>query len=205
LLGILFGLVAGVVTVFIIEFVNIQLIGNHSVQFVDRQTGKYTRSYFDHRLTQEISRSSRNKYNYSLALIRLLDHSAEEESKPAQISNEKFDMMYDLLRTSFREEDVIAQYDLDTIGLLIPDLVGDDTKNRIESIINEQYSDSENETNDLYNNNYAVGIVFVENHYKGKDELLRLLSQAVFLASEEESDGIYLRTDKDNSRTTPGR
>lgn len=204
-LGVIFGFIAGVGTVFIIEFINIQLIGNHSVQFVDRQTGKYTRSYFDHRLVQEISRSNRNKYRYSLALIRLLNHSADEEGKLDQYSSENYDTMYQLLRSSFREEDVIAQYDLDTIGLLIPDLVGDETKNRIESIINEQCSDSENETNDLYNNDYAVGIVFVENHYKGKDELLRLLSQAVFLASEEESDGIYLRTDKDNSRTTPGR
>jgi hypothetical protein len=46
-----------------------------------------------------------------------------------------------------------------------------------------------------------VGIVTVEDHNKDKDELLRLLDQALFLASEEESDGIYLRTDKDNNQT----
>lgn len=200
LLGIFFGLFAGIGTVFIIELINHQLIGGPGLQFIDRQTGKYTRSYFDHRLTQEISRSNRNKYKYSLALFRLLYQSSDEENKSTQNFNDQFNRMYDLLRVSFREEDVIAQYDQDTIGLLIPDLVGDDTRKRIESLIDEQTpSSSEKENHKKNHLDYAVGIVFVEDHNMSKDELLRLLSQAVFLATEEESDGIYLRTDEDTN------
>ncbi len=201
ILGIGFGLMAGIVIVFIIEVINHQLVGMQSVQFVNRQTGNYTRSYFDHRLTQEISRSNRNKYKYSLALIKIQNQSADENGNLLQYSREENLKIYASLREFFREEDVIAEYDRDKIGLLIPDLVGEDTSSRIKAIFLQQNSSSKNSDNDLDHPGFAVGIVTVEDHNKDKDELLRLLDQALFLASEEESDGIYLRTDKDNNQT----
>jgi len=201
MMGIIFGFIAGVAAVFIIELINIRLIGNQSGQFIDRQTGKYTRAYFDHRLTQEISDSNRSKYFYSLVLIRLLDHTDDDVDYMDIESIQNFDNIYKLLRSSFRDHDVIAQYDPNTIGLIIPDLIGVEIQERIKFIIGKSNSGSENGDGGLSQNGIAVGIVSVEDHTKGKDELIRLLSQAVFLASEEENDGIFLRTVKDNNQS----
>lgn len=200
-IGIGFGFAAGVAAVFLVELINLQLLGMQSVQFIDRESGRYSRAYFDHRLTQEISRSNRNKYHYSLALIRLINQLSSEESGLSQNSKDKISKMNQMLSESFREEDVIAQYDLDTIGLLIPDLVGEDTRDRLEAVFNGENLSSEDENRSLTHQDFAVGIVSVEHHDKDKDELLRLLSQTVFLASEEDGDGIVLRTDRDNDIT----
>jgi GGDEF domain-containing protein len=129
------------------------------------------------------------------------NQSGDEDGNLPQYSGEEIFNVYASLRESFREEDVIAEYNRDTIGLIIPDLVGEDTSTRIKAIFLQQNSSSKNSDNDLDHPGFAVGIVTVEDHNKDKDELLRLLDQALFLASEEESDGIYLRTDKDNNQT----
>lgn len=201
LAGIFFGFVAALGTIFLIELINIQIIGRQSDQFINHRTGQYTRAYFDHRLAQEISRSNNKKYDYSLALIRLLDNSDPEDSKSLKIARDKFGELYDEIRLSFREEDVIAEFDFDTIGLLIPDLLGEDTRKRIEAVIEQEEVDAEDEPETLIPQDYAVGIVSVESHQKNRDELLRLLSQAVFLATEDDNGGIYLRTDEGNNQT----
>lgn len=201
LFAIFFGFIASVGTIFLIELINIQIIGRQSDQYINRRTGQYTRSYFDHRLSQEISRSNHKKYDYSLALIRLLDISDPDDSKSLKIAKNKFSELYDELRSSFREEDVITEFDVDTIGLLIPDLLGEDTKNRIEAVIEQQEAHTENGPAASIHQDYAVGIVTVERHEKNRDELLRLLSQAVFLATEDDNGGIYLRTDEGNNQT----
>lgn len=204
LLGIFFGFFTAVGIIFVIEIINIQVIGKQSDQFVDRRSGQYTRSYFDHRLSQEISRSYHKKYDYSLALIRLQEISDPEVIISSKTSKNKFDKIYNDLRSSFREEDVIAEFDLNTIGLLIPDLQGEDTKNRIEAVIKEQEANIEHDQGESNHQDFAIGIVSVESHQKNRDELLRLLSQAVFLASEDENGGIFLRTDESNNLASSG-
>jgi GGDEF domain-containing protein len=200
LMGVMFGLIAGIATVFAIEFINIQLLGNQSSQFIDRRTGKYTRAYFDHRLTQEINDSNRSKYFYSLALIRLLGQDDVDVDHLDKRSTQDFDNIYKLLRSSFRDHDVIAQYDPNTIGLIIPDLIGVEIKERLKLIIGKSNSGSENGNGGFSQNGIAIGIVSVEDHTKDEDELIRLLSQAVFLASEKENDGIFLRTVKQRNQ-----
>ena len=200
LMGVMFGLIAGIATVFAIEFINIQLLGNQTSQFIDRRTGKYTRAYFDHRLTQEIIDSNRSKYFYSLALIRLLGQEDDDVDHLEIRSNQDFDNIYKLLRSSFRDHDVIAQYDPNTIGLIIPDLIGVEIKERLKLIISKSNSGSENGNGGFSQNGIAIGIVSVEDHTKDEDELIRLLSQAVFLASEKENDGIFLRTVKQRNQ-----
>lgn len=205
ILGIIVGGIAGLGTVIIIGGLEHRFGETGKLEFIDHQSGIFTRDYFEHRLAQEISRSSHKHYPFSLAMVKVLDLPQNGDLPADQVVQVNLGGIYELLRKNFREEDVIAQYDQDSLALLIPDLIGEDIKERMKSLVQEKYSeDDEFEGNGFkarddgaQDEDFVVGIVSVEQHSKNIEQLMKLLSRAVYFASEEENGGIYFCTDQE--------
>jgi diguanylate cyclase (GGDEF)-like protein len=92
-----------------------------SINIIDPETGAYTKSYFHKRLHQEMSRVSHSNTPLSISLIKLKfdDWAMDEVTHHEWI--EEMKSLKSFFDPYLKEEDILARYDVDTFGVLLPD------------------------------------------------------------------------------------
>lgn len=121
-----------------------------SVNIIDPETGAYSKSYFQKRLLQEMSRVKHSKTPLSLSLIKLKFDSwaMDDVTHPEWIAEMK--NLKPFFEPYIREEDILARYDVDTFGILLPE-IGEEPALKLMKNVRQE-----------------IGSIKTENHLKGK-------------------------------------
>jgi diguanylate cyclase (GGDEF)-like protein len=92
-----------------------------AINIIDPETGAYNKKYFQKRLRQEMSRISHSNNLLSISLIKIgfndwaLDEITHDEWAEEMKSIKPFFDPY------LKDEDILARYEVDTYGILLPD------------------------------------------------------------------------------------
>lgn len=180
-LSILFGLVLGVGLAFLSEYLETPLISPVSVNIIDENTGAYNRGYFLRRLGGEMARARRNEYSLSLALMRVDSLAPPNGADSDKVNAEIRRQVATLTSQYLREEDIVAQYDDDVLGLLLPDITAENAKALIEQLQKRiALTTFQSGTNGAkFNLRSAVGITAYNHNGASGDELLALAYRAL--------------------------
>jgi diguanylate cyclase (GGDEF)-like protein len=116
----IFGLALGAMLAFLIEYLQRVFSDTTGLDIVDIDSGIYNRAYFELRLKEEISRSRRNEYTFSLALVDLIK-TREGGYESGQFKLDVLRKIISIVGTDLRAEDIIARYEESTLALLLPD------------------------------------------------------------------------------------
>jgi diguanylate cyclase (GGDEF)-like protein len=133
-LGAILGLVLGVGLAFLSEYLQTPLEGMANFGILDNETGAYNQRYFRQRLGEEMSRSRRNRYPLSLALMNVDQLEAIGTSFSSQARSEALRKIVVFLKQYLREEDVLARLDGTIFAFLLPDMPGEKAKASIEKL-----------------------------------------------------------------------
>jgi len=133
-LGAILGLVLGVGLAFLSEYLQTPLEGMANFGILDNETGAYNQRYFRQRLGEEMSRSRRNRYPLSLALMNVDQLEAIGTSFSSQARSEALRKIVVFLKQYLREEDVLARLDGTIFAFLLPDMPGEKAKAAIEKL-----------------------------------------------------------------------
>lgn len=120
--GAILGLLLGVTVAFLTE----NLLDNKEVSpafdIIDHESGMYNEAYLRHRLQQEMSRSKRNKYELSLALMKVTGFTTN--GMLSNIPEQTWREIVILIGSKLRDEDVLTRFNDTTFALLLPDTPG---------------------------------------------------------------------------------
>jgi RNA polymerase sigma-B factor len=87
---------------------------------VDSQTRLYNRRYFDNRLEEELSRSSRSVSPLAVLLIELEGYEHITRAYGTLRAEETLRNAAGLIRSTVRKADIVTRFDVCTFGLLLP-------------------------------------------------------------------------------------
>ena len=87
----------------------------------DRMTGLFNRGYFDERVLEEVSRA--NRYNRPLTLVMIdIDHfKTFNDSHGHSAGDEALRILASIMRSSFRQSDIIARYGGEEFVVILPE------------------------------------------------------------------------------------
>lgn len=77
-------------------------------------------AYFQERLAEEVSRSSRYKYNFSIVILELDNFNAYSKKCGSAAGNELLGMLQTILRNALRLTDLYCHFENSKFGLLMP-------------------------------------------------------------------------------------
>ncbi len=132
-LGGIFGLVLGSGLMFLMEYLQLPHPEKDTFNIIDRESGAYNKSYFLHRLWQEMNRARRNQYPLSLGMIKIVLTSFHED-RPHEDLVEALRLVKILAGQRLREEDIITRFDGDMFAVLLPDLDEDEARDFMEEL-----------------------------------------------------------------------
>jgi diguanylate cyclase (GGDEF)-like protein len=180
-LSVLFGLALGAGLAFLSEYLETPLISPVGVNIIDENTGAYNRGYFLRRLGEEMARARRNQYSLSLALMRVDSLAPPNGADSDKVNAEIRRQVATLTSQHLREEDIVAQYDDDVLGLLLPDITAENAKVLIEQLQKRiALTTFQSVTNGAkFNLRSAVGITAYNHNGASGDELLALAYRAL--------------------------
>jgi two-component system, cell cycle response regulator len=100
----------------------------------DRMTGLFNRGYFDERILSEVSRASR--YNRPLTLVMIdLDHfKTFNDSHGHSAGDEALRILASIMRTSFRQSDIIARYGGEEFVVILPEADASTAAEKVERL-----------------------------------------------------------------------
>lgn len=164
------------------------------VNIIDTETGAYTKSYFNNRLHQEMSRVSRSSTPISISLVKIkfVDWPMDEVTNDEWVQEMK--SLKPFIEPYLKDEDVLARYDVDTFGLLLPDS-GEETSLKLMNKLRVELNTLTAE----HNNNQrkhkirgSIGLVtYVSNKLvTSEDELIGFANFGVKNADKSSSGGI---------------
>ncbi len=133
MLGAVVGLGLGVGVAFLAAYLQAPAENLSNVGVLDDETGVYNRRYFTLRLRQEMSRSQRNAYPLSVALMDV-DHRGVLEDVSGLVRHEALRYVARRLHGQLRDEDVMARFDDTVFAFLLPDLPGEHAKAMVEAL-----------------------------------------------------------------------
>jgi diguanylate cyclase (GGDEF)-like protein len=204
-LSILFGLALGAGLAFLSEYLETPLISPVGVNIIDENTGAYNRGYFLRRLGEEMARARRNEYSLSLALMRVDSLALLNEADSDKVNAEIRRQVATLTSQYLREEDIVAQYDDDVLGLLLPDITAEDAKALIEQLQKRiALTTFQSGTNGAkFNLRSAVGITAYNHNGASDDELLALAYRALQQAEVGDDGKALIVTGSPSSADRP--
>jgi len=181
---------------FLSEYLETPLSSPISMNIIDDETGVYNREYFLRRLSEEMVRARRNRYSLSLALMRVDGVAFLNGADSAKLRAEILRQVARLTSLYLREEDIVAHFEDDVLGLLLPDMTGEDAKALMEYLQTRvaltPFQSSVNGA--TINLRSSIGITAYYYHHNGtsRDELVAEASRALELAEVEENGSTFL-------------
>jgi len=189
------GLALGAGLAFLSEYLETPLSSPISMNIIDDETGVYNREYFLRRLSEEMVRARRNRYSLSLALMRVDGVAFLNGADSAKLRAEILRQVARLTSLYLREEDIVAHFEDDVLGLLLPDMTGEDAKALMEYLQTRvaltPFQSSVNGA--TINLRSSIGITAYYYHNgTSRDELVAEASRALELAEVEENGSTFL-------------
>ena len=188
------GLALGAGLAFLSEYLETPLSSPISMNIIDDETGVYNREYFLRRLSEEMVRARRNRYSLSLALMRVDGVAFLNGADSAKLRAEILRQVARLTSLYLREEDIVAHFEDDVLGLLLPDTTGEDAKALMEYLQTRvaltPFQSSVNGA--TINLRSSIGITAYYHNGTSRDELVAEASRALELAEVEENGSTFL-------------
>lgn len=130
-LGALLGLALGAALIFLLESMKPSYKEVDTFNIIDRETGAYNKSYFSHRLLQEMARSRHTKSPLALGFIKV---KFTEDELPQPEQAEALRMVRILTEKTIREEDILARFNGVTFAIIFPGTELDTARNSLENV-----------------------------------------------------------------------
>jgi diguanylate cyclase (GGDEF)-like protein len=204
--GAFLGLLLGVSLVFLLEYLKEPIEEDISFNIIDPETGVYNKSYLMLRLRQEMSRTWRNHYSLSVALIEISNRSlasgSSQQVPPAKASLQ----ITSVLGSNTRDEDILAHLGDSIFALVLPDMPGKAAKDLLEDTrvkIGLRSPDEAGNENGLTMYS-AIGITTYQNSDINEEELLMQAAEALNEATAATYGKVSLYSDQaDGATSTP--
>ena len=173
-LGAILGLALGAGLAFAFEYLHIPAETKRKVGTLDDESGARNEYYFDHRLTEEMSRARRRQYPLSVALMNVDLGRVIQQSVPSEFVGGALQMVTAFCKQSLREEDVLARLQGTTFGMLLPDMSEKEARALLEKLQTKMTGiDFEIEQCGVKLNLHgACGLVSYDGNGTGRDDLL---------------------------------
>lgn len=164
LIGGLLGLVLGLSTVFVVEYIGSPYTQPSTFNILDRETGAYNKTYFVHRLRQEMERAKRHDYSIALGLIQI---DIEGEGVTEVRKNDTMRLFNVMIGKMMRDYDIVAALDSQTFAFLYPHTTLDNAR----IIINNYSKEFESMADEVISTNGHIylGIRSTVVTYKGSE------------------------------------
>lgn len=194
LFAVIIGVAIGVGLVYGSRYLNRHQEDHEGINIIDLETGAYTKSYFNKRVHQEMSRASQRSTPFSISLIKLkLDDWAMEEVTQPEWENE-MKSLKPFFDPYLRDEDILARYEFDTFSILLPNS-GEESALKLMKNLRMEISSMKTES--IVNNQSltlhgAIGLVtYVSNKMvTSENELLGFVNFALKNADTSSTGGI---------------
>ncbi|GAB4534083.1 MAG: hypothetical protein Kow0063_16800 [Anaerolineae bacterium] len=188
------GLVVGVGSAFLLEYLRSSEDVITGVTIVDGDTGVYNRYYFLQRLGEELSRANRHRNPLSLAMMQIEHLDAIGDMRLPRLRNEVLRRVALFLKRYLREEDVVARFEGDKFALLLPDTPGPDAKQILEKLHNRlEWNIFELEERGIkLNLTASSGLAVYSFNGAGRDDLLAAAEKALQHASQNADSKVHL-------------
>ena len=203
--GAFLGLLLGVSLVFLLEYLKEPIEEDISFNIIDPETGVYNKAYLMLRLRQEMSRTWRNHYSLSVALIEINNRSlasgSSQQVPPAKASLQ----ITSVLGSNTRDEDILAHLGDSIFVLVLPDMPGEAAKDLLEDTrvkIGLRSSD-EAATESGLTMYSAIGITTYQNSDINEEELLMQAAEALTEAGAATYGKVSLYTPQSDVTPAP--
>lgn len=162
ILGGILGLALGLSAAFIVEYISSPYSQPSTFNILDRETGAYNKTYFIHRLRQEMERAKRHDYSIALGLIQI---EVEGEGVTDIKKSDTMRLFNVMIGKEMRDYDLVAVLDSQTFAFLYPHTTLDNAK----TILNNYSKEFELMADEVISSNGQVylGIRSTVVSYKG--------------------------------------
>jgi capsular polysaccharide biosynthesis protein len=117
LIGGMLGLGLGMSAAFVVEYIASPYSEPSTFNILDRETGAYNKTYFIHRLRQEMERAKRHNYSIAIGLIQI---DVEGEGVTEIKKNDTMRLFNVMIGKEMRDYDIVASFDTQTFAFLYP-------------------------------------------------------------------------------------
>lgn len=125
LIGGILGLALGLSAAFFVEFITSPYSQPSTFNILDKETGAYNKTYFIHRLRQEMERAKRHNYSIALGLIQI---DIEGEGITDAKKNDTMRLFNVMIGKMMRDYDIVASIESQTFAFLYPHTSFDNAK-----------------------------------------------------------------------------
>jgi diguanylate cyclase (GGDEF)-like protein len=199
------GLLLGLSLIFLLEYLNEPIEEDLSFNIIDPETGVYNKAYLMLRLRQEMSRTWRNHYSLSVALLevnnRNLASGNSQQIPPAKASLQ----ITAALGSNMRDEDILAYLGSSMFALLLPDMPGKAAKDLLEDMRVKigLHSPDEAMTEKGFAVYSSIGITTYQNSDLNEEELLVQAAEALTEAGAAAYGKVCLYTPHSDATPAP--
>ena len=159
-LGILFGLVLGLGTTYVVDYLRSSEETVVTLNIMDGETGAYNKQYFLQRLNEEMSRSKHNGYPLSLAMMYINNLNMIQGINSTQVRTKLLRQAVSFINEHLKQEDVFAYLGDNKFGLLLLDTSGENARAILEYLENRlSWSPFGAESSDAELNLYSTSSV----------------------------------------------
>jgi GGDEF domain-containing protein len=195
IIGLLAGLLCGIGVAIGSEILSLQASSSSQVALVDPETGANSTSYFLMRLRQEVSRSRRNDYPLTIAIIELFGRT--NGRGPGRLMSDDSVFLVECLRPLLREEDLLASYKQNTFALLLPDLSADEAGELLKTFRRRFFKAvAERKQGEEFGLDFQAGIAGFSDDLVSGAELLKVAEQALQQAMNSVPETSYSAEEK---------
>jgi diguanylate cyclase (GGDEF)-like protein len=199
------GLLLGLSLIFLLEYLNEPIEEDLSFNIIDPETGVHNKAYLMLRLRQEMSRTWRNHYSLSVALLevnnRNLASGNSQQIPPAKASLQ----ITAALGSNMRDEDILAYLGSSMFALLLPDMPGKAAKDLLEDMRVKigLHSPDEAMTEKGFAVYSSIGITTYQNSDLNEEELLVQAAEALTEAGAAAYGKVCLYTPHSDATPAP--
>jgi len=198
LLGFVLGIGTAIAFTFVAEYLRAPIEEMEQLSLMDAQTGAYKRSYFLHRLREEVSRSNRHQRPFTISRMRVDNLDEIIKLYPPRTRELILQRVVHFLRQSLSEENVIAHWEDGDLVILMPDCDEPMARQAIGRLHTRmQWTLFEVEDLDFkLNLTASFGMATHTSNGAGPDDLLRKATEALHRAEIVGGNGIHRLEDE---------
>jgi diguanylate cyclase (GGDEF)-like protein len=119
-IAIVLGFLVGIMLAIILDQLRVPLEVFRERRMIDNISGAYNRKHFEQKLEDEIVGSSEKQLIFSVGLVELTGLKGFIDSLPAQVSNNIITQVGQILRKTFKGNDIIGRWNDYTFAVILP-------------------------------------------------------------------------------------
>jgi diguanylate cyclase (GGDEF)-like protein len=199
-LGVLFGLVLGLGTAYVVDYLCLPEETIVDFNIMDSETGAYNKQYFVQRLGEEMARAKRNKYLLSLGLMHIDNLAMIRGINSTQVRTDFLRQFVSFMKQQLRQEDILAYFENDNFAFLFPDTSGESARAIMEYLENRvSWIAFESEASGAKLNLSSTSSIMTGYDGSGPNELLSKLHAALEKVKSRDKGEVYLLSAKEKA------